>query len=62
MLAPMEIAVETLRRMAALGGFAWTDTELESIRPAVERLLEMLERLESVPIGALEPTTQYRMF
>jgi Asp-tRNA(Asn)/Glu-tRNA(Gln) amidotransferase C subunit len=62
MLAPMEIAVETLRRMAALGGFAWTDAELESIRPAVERLLEMLERLESLPIGALEPTTQYRMF
>ena len=62
MLAPMEIAVETLRRMAALGGFVWTDAELESIRPAVERLLEMLERLESVPIGDLEPTTQYRMF
>jgi len=62
MLAPMEIGVETLRRMAALGGFVWTDAELESIRPAVERLLEMLERLESVPIGDLEPTTQYRMF
>jgi len=29
---------------------------------AVERLLEMLERLEAVPIGDLEPTTQYRMF
>jgi len=62
MLAPMEIGVQTLRRMAALGGFVWTDAELESIRPAVERLLEMLERLESVPIGDLEPTTQYRMF
>ena len=47
--------------MAALGGFAWTGAELESLRPAVERLLEMLERLEAVPIGELEPTTQYRV-
>src|SRR2546427_8110723 len=62
MLAPMEIGVETLRRMAALGGVVWTDADLESIPPAVERLLEMPERLESVPIGDLEPTTQYRMF
>src|SRR2546427_9814862 len=61
MLARMEIDVETLRRMAALGGFAWTDAELESLRPAVERLLEMLERLEGVPIGELGPTAQYRV-
>ncbi len=61
MLARMEIDVETLRRMAALGGFAWTDAELESLRPTVERLLEMLERLETVPIDELEPTTQYRV-
>ena len=61
MLARMEIDVETLRRMAALGGFAWTGAELESLRPAVERLLEMLEHLETVPIGELEPTTQYRV-
>ncbi len=61
MLARMEIDVETLRRLAAFGGFAWTDAELESLRPTVEHLLEMLERLEAVPIGELEPTTQYRV-
>jgi Asp-tRNA(Asn)/Glu-tRNA(Gln) amidotransferase C subunit len=61
MLAPMEISVETLKRMAAMGGFAWTDAELEPIRPAVERLLEALERLESLPLGDIEPTTQYRV-
>jgi len=44
MLAPMEITVETLQRLARLGGFAWTDAELES-----------------VPLDAIEPTTQYRM-
>src|SRR3989442_12438653 len=33
MLAPMEIGVETLRRMAALGGFGWTDPGPEAVRP-----------------------------
>lgn len=51
-----------MKRMAAAGGFAWTDAELESIRPAVERLLDALERLERVPLGEVEPTTQYRVF
>ena len=61
MLARMEISLESLRRIAALGGFAWTDAELEAIRPAVQRLLESLEQLEQVEIGAVEPTTQYRV-
>ncbi|HYS18913.1 MAG TPA: hypothetical protein VET45_18470 [Candidatus Binatia bacterium] len=57
----MEIGVETLKRMAVLSGFVWTDAELEPIRPALERLLEALERLESLPLGQIEPTTQYRV-
>jgi Asp-tRNA(Asn)/Glu-tRNA(Gln) amidotransferase C subunit len=61
MLARMEISVESLRRMAALGGFAWTDAELEAIRPAVQRLLESLEQMDQLPLGAVEPTTQYRV-
>jgi hypothetical protein len=61
MLAPMEIGVTTMQRMAAAAGFAWSDAELEAIRPAVERLLESLARLERVPLGAVEPTTQYRV-
>jgi len=61
MLAPMEIPVETLRRLARLGGFAWTDAELEAIRPGVQRLLETLERLETLPLDGVEPTTQYRL-
>jgi Asp-tRNA(Asn)/Glu-tRNA(Gln) amidotransferase C subunit len=61
MLARMEISVESLRRTAELGGFAWTDAELEAIRPAVQRLLEALEQLERLPLGAIEPTTQYRV-
>ncbi len=61
MLARMEISVESLRRTAALGGFAWTDAELEAIRPAVQRLLESLAQMEQLPLGAVEPTTQYRV-
>ena len=61
MLAPMEISVETLQRLARLGGFAWSDAELETIRPGVQRLLEMLEGLEGLPLDGIEPTTQYRV-
>jgi Asp-tRNA(Asn)/Glu-tRNA(Gln) amidotransferase C subunit len=61
MLARMEISVESLKRTAALAGFAWTDAELDAIRPAVQRLLESLEQLEQLPLGSTEPTTQYRM-
>jgi Asp-tRNA(Asn)/Glu-tRNA(Gln) amidotransferase C subunit len=61
MLAPMEIGLEGMKRMAAAGGFAWTDAELESLLPAVERLLDALSRLESLPLEDLEPTTQYRV-
>jgi hypothetical protein len=61
MLARMEISVELLKRAAALGGFDWSDAELEPIRPAVERLLEALARLEQLPLDNVEPTMQYRV-
>jgi len=61
MLARMEISVDSLRRTATLAGFAWTDAELDAIRPAVQRLLESLAELERLPLGAVEPTTQYRV-
>jgi Asp-tRNA(Asn)/Glu-tRNA(Gln) amidotransferase C subunit len=55
------ISMDTLRRIAELAGFAWTDAELEALRPGVERALESLERLERLPLGEAEPTTQYRV-
>jgi Asp-tRNA(Asn)/Glu-tRNA(Gln) amidotransferase C subunit len=61
MLARMEMSLESLKRTAALAGFAWTDAELEAIRPAVQRLLESLAALERLPLGSVEPTTQYRV-
>ncbi len=61
MLPPMEINLDTLRRITRLAGFDWTDAELDAIRPVVERTLEMLGRLEALPLGEVEPVTQYRV-
>ena len=54
------IYLETLRRGARLAGFAWTDAELEEIRPQVEGVLRLMRALEAVPVGDGEPTTLYR--
>lgn len=54
------IDLDTLRRGAQLAGFAWTDAELEEIRPQVEAALRLLRALEAVPVGDTEPTTLYR--
>lgn len=58
-MSPVDL--ETLRRLARLAGFDWTDAELEAIRPAVERALASFERLEPLVLGGVEPTTQYRV-
>jgi Asp-tRNA(Asn)/Glu-tRNA(Gln) amidotransferase C subunit len=54
------IDLDTLRHGAQLAGFAWSDTELEEIRPQVEAALRMLRTLETVDVGGTEPTTHYR--
>ena len=61
MLPPMEINLDTLRRVTRLAGFDWTDAELDAIRPLVERTLDVLARLEALPLGEVEPATQYRV-
>lgn len=61
MLPPMEVNLDTMRRVTRLAGFEWSDAELEAIRPAVERTLELLARLEALPLGDVEPATQYRV-
>jgi len=53
--------VETLRGAARVAGFAWTVEELEALRPAVEAALPLLATLDDLPLGAVEPTTQYRV-
>lgn len=61
MLAVMDITLDAMRAMAARAGFQWSDDELESLRPAVVRMLEALDRLESLPLAGVEPTTLYRV-
>ena len=61
MLPPMEINIETLRRITGVAGFEWTDAELEALRPALARSLELLARLEALPLETVEPTLQYRI-
>ena len=61
MLPRMEIRLETLKSLSQLAGFDWSDAELEAIRPAVARMLDLLARLETLPLASVEPTTQYRV-
>lgn len=52
--------LDTLRRGARLAGFAWSDAELEDIRPQVDAALRLLRTLETIAVGEVEPTTHYR--
>ena len=52
--------LETLRRVARVAGFAWSDAELEDIRPMVTAGVRALNALESAPVADIEPTTHYR--
>ena len=53
--------LESLRHAARLAGFDFADADLEALRPAVERALQALERLEALPLDRVEPVTQYRV-
>jgi len=55
------IDAETLCHAARLAGFDFATSDLEPIRLAVERALQALERLEALPLGSVEPVTQFRM-
>ena len=50
-----------MHQLASLNGFRWTDEELEHLRPALERALEPLARLEDLSLDAVEPVVQYRV-
>jgi len=57
----MPLNVDDMIRAARLAGFEWSASELEPIRPAVERALESLARLERLGPEAPEPATLYRV-
>ena len=56
------LTIDTMRAIARLHGFDWSDAELEAMRPAVEANRRLLERLDSRPIDGVDPSTQYRLF
>jgi len=53
--------IETLRQTARLAAFDFSPSDLEPIRRAIERALTALVRLEEMPLGSVEPVTQFRM-
>ena len=52
---------DTLVHAARLAGFDFAAADLEPLRPAIERALQALGRLETLPLASLEPVTQYRI-
>jgi hypothetical protein len=54
-----DVTAEDLRRVATLAGYAWTAEELERLRPLVVQSLAMLERLDGLPLGDVEPAVVY---
>lgn len=50
-----------LVQFAALSGFTFSAADLEPLRPAVERALDALQRLETLPVQAIDPAVQYRV-
>ena len=55
------VDVDTLQRAARLAGFDFAPADLEPLRPAIERALQALERLEALPLASVEPVTHYRV-
>ena len=50
-----------MKRLAERAGFDWSEAELEAIRPVLERALQSLDELEQLPLGDVEPVTQFRV-
>ena len=46
---------------ARAAGLALSQDELQALVPVVARTLEMLERLEALPLASAEPATHYRI-
>jgi Asp-tRNA(Asn)/Glu-tRNA(Gln) amidotransferase C subunit len=47
--------------LAQAAGLALSQDELQALVPIVARTLEMLERLESLPLASAEPAAHYRI-
>lgn len=52
---------KALKRAAALAGFDWTDEEIDRLFRVAERGLELIDRLDSLPLRDVEPAVEYRL-
>lgn len=55
------VNAKTLKRVAALLGYDWSDEEIEALLPQVEKSLEMVDRLDALALRDVEPALQYRI-
>jgi Asp-tRNA(Asn)/Glu-tRNA(Gln) amidotransferase C subunit len=55
------IDLDTLKAAARLAGFDFAAADLQAMAPAVERALQVLERLEALPLADVEPVMQFRV-
>ncbi len=61
-LAAMErLTIDEMRMVAGLRGFDWTEAELEAIRDTVAAGLEAIATLDTLALGAMDPTVQFRI-
>src|SRR5882724_6036348 len=49
-MAPTGVSLDAMRSAMRLAGFAWSDAELEALRPGLERALASLDELERLPL------------
>lgn len=54
------VTPKALQRAAVLLGYDWTDEEVDRLFPLAERSLELVERLDSLPLRNVEPAVEYR--
>jgi Asp-tRNA(Asn)/Glu-tRNA(Gln) amidotransferase C subunit len=55
------VNAKTLKRVAALLGYNWSDEEIEALLPQVQKSLEMVDRLDGLALRDVEPALQYRV-
>jgi Asp-tRNA(Asn)/Glu-tRNA(Gln) amidotransferase C subunit len=55
------VNAKTLKRVAALLDYNWSDEEIEALLPQVQKSLEMVDRLDELALRDVEPALQYRV-
>ncbi len=55
------LTIDTLRTLAKAQGLDLTDRELAGLLPLVQAGRSMMDSLRDVPLGDVEPASQYRI-